>query len=150
MLTPLWALFSQSQYWPTDQCDQQNNEKGMGCGFQVLITEKLLLTLWMVSVGKPSSPVGRFTWWKTEASHQSQHQLGSHTSGHTEAGRPVLIKTSDECSPCWYPECDLTKDPELKPTSLIWFLTHRTMWDDMCSLLLSATKLQDNLLLSNR
>lgn len=70
MLTPLCALFSQSQYWPTDQSDQQNAGKGMVCGSQVLITEKLLLTPWMASPGKPRSPVVRFPWWRTEASHQ--------------------------------------------------------------------------------
>ena len=70
MLTPLCALFSQCQYWPTDQSDQQNAGKGMMCGSQVLITEKLLLTPWMASPGKPRSPMVRFPWWRTEASHQ--------------------------------------------------------------------------------
>lgn len=132
-------------HWPTVT---NKIMKGMGCGFKSS-SQKSCLTLWMVSVGKPSSPAG--------GSHDeswdfppSPHQLGSHTSGHTEAGRPVLIRP-DECSPCWYPKCDLTKRPWAK-THLADLISwpHRTMWDDMCPLLLSATKLQDNLLLSNR
>lgn len=90
----------------------------MGCGSKSSATEKAATLHFGWPLGKTKQPCGEVHMMKkTEASQQSQHQLGSQVQVATlKQAAQSSSRLLDECSPADILNATSPKDPELKPT----------------------------------